>query len=97
MTLIAAAIATLEPEIAPNSTHASTVATPKPPGIQPTSAVGEAEQLRDQAGALHEEAGEDEQRDRHQRVARDEAEERAEDDVRLEQRVDHDVGRRRAR
>ena len=38
MTLIAAAIATLEPEIAPKSTHASTVATPKPPGIQPTSA-----------------------------------------------------------
>ena len=37
MTLIAAAIATLEPEIAPNRTHASTVATPKPPGSQPTS------------------------------------------------------------
>ena len=30
ITLIAAAIATLEPEIAPNSTQASTVATPKP-------------------------------------------------------------------
>ena len=38
ITLIAAAMATLEPEMAPNSTQASTVATPKPPGIQPTSA-----------------------------------------------------------
>jgi len=37
ITAIAAAIATLEPEMAPNSTQASTVATPKPPGIQPTS------------------------------------------------------------
>jgi hypothetical protein len=38
MTAMAAAIATLEPEIAPNRTHASTVATPNPPGIHPTSA-----------------------------------------------------------
>ena len=38
ITLIAAAIATLEPEMAPNMTQESTVATPKPPGIHPTSA-----------------------------------------------------------
>jgi hypothetical protein len=37
MTDMAAAIATLEPEMAPNSTQASTVATPKPPGRWPTS------------------------------------------------------------
>ena len=37
MTDIAAAIATLEPEMAPNSTQASTVATPNPPGRWPTS------------------------------------------------------------
>ena len=34
---MAAAIATLEPEIAPNSTQAMTVAMPKPPGRWPTS------------------------------------------------------------
>ena len=37
ITDIAAAIATLEPEMEPNSTHAITVATPKPPGRWPTS------------------------------------------------------------
>ncbi len=38
MTLMAAAIATLEPEIAAKITQARTVAMPKPPGSQPTSA-----------------------------------------------------------
>jgi hypothetical protein len=38
ITLIAAAIATLDPEIAPKNTHATTVATPNPPGSHPTSA-----------------------------------------------------------
>jgi hypothetical protein len=51
--------------------------------------------LPHQAGALHEKAREDEQRDRHQRVAPDEAEELAEDDVVFEQRIDEDVGRAR--
>ena len=46
MTDMAAAIATLEPEMAPNSTQASTVATPKPPGRWPTSESAKANSCR---------------------------------------------------
>ena len=46
ITDIAAAIATLEPEMAPNSTQASTVATPKPPGRWPTSESAKANSWR---------------------------------------------------
>ena len=57
--------------------------------------IGEGEQLPNQPGLLHQEAGEDEQRNRGQGVARDEAEELPEDDRGLEQRVADDEGCRR--
>ena len=77
ITLIAAAIATLDPEIAPKSTHASTVATPNPPGSQPTSASAKRKSCVTSPVLLHEEAREDEERDRHQGIAADEVEERS--------------------
>ena len=64
---MATTVATLDPEIAANSAQATTPASPRPPGRWPTSEVVKLIMPLRDAAARQERAGQDEERDRHDR------------------------------
>ena len=85
----AAASATAEPEMPPNSVEAAMLTWPRPPRTWPISEPAKATMRAGDAAAHHQVAGEDEEGDRHQREDRDAGGDALEDDERRQAEVDH--------
>ena len=70
---IAAVSAVAEPETPLKNIEASTMAAPSPPGIRPIRYLGEINQAFSKPAARHDRSGKDEQRNRQQRKAAEDA------------------------